>query len=161
MEGRERGRENRPRGLKRNGSRCEGGREQRRPECAQPMPTSRQVLHTRSRSGLSKHFRTETPRACIIHRSAVVQQDCTPEHFYSACCFRDPFMPCIEFPIPQMCAKITVWGGRLGKRFSNMFSESSPCLVGLHGRCAVQANGLWNSLKTFYKTFYSTCCPRL
>ena len=96
-----------------------------------------------------------------MHYIGVVQQDCTPEHYCSACCFRDPFMPCIEFPISQICAKVTVWGGRLSKRFCKMFSESSPCLLGLHGRCAVQANGLCSSLKTFYKKFYSTCCPRL
>ena len=30
----------------------------------------------------------------------------------------------------------TVWGGRLWKMFCNMFSESSLCLLGLHGRCS-------------------------
>ena len=26
---------------------------------------------------------------------------------------------------------------------------------------AVQPNGLWKSQKTFYKTYFTTCCPRL
>ena len=33
----------------------------------------------------------------------------------------------------QIC---TVWGGRLSKRFFNMFSGSSPCLLGQHGSCS-------------------------
>ena len=31
---------------------------------------------------------------------------------------------------------ITVWGGRLCKRFCNMFSGSSSCLLGQHGSCS-------------------------
>ena len=54
----------------------------------------------------------------------------------------------------------TVWGGRLSKRFCNMISGSSPCLLGQHGS-AVQPSCLWNSQKTCYKTFSSTCRPRL
>ena len=30
----------------------------------------------------------------------------------------------------------SVWGGRLCKRFCNMFSGSSPCLLGQHGSCS-------------------------
>ena len=30
----------------------------------------------------------------------------------------------------------TVWGGRLSKRFCNMISGSSPCLLGQHGNCS-------------------------
>ena len=42
-----------------------------------------------------------------------------------------------------------------------MFSESSPCLLGQHGSCSVQPTSLWNSKKTFYKTFSTTWRPRL
>ena len=47
----------------------------------------------------------------------------------------------------------TVWGGRSKKRFCNMFSGSSPCLLGQNGSCSSQ--------KLCYKTFSSTCRPTL
>ena len=34
------------------------------------------------------------------------------------------------------CVCFTVWGGRLCTRFCNMFSGSSPCFLGQHGRCS-------------------------
>ena len=52
----------------------------------------------------------------------------------------------------------TVLGGRLWKRFCKMYSESCPLLA---LAAAVQPNCLWNSQKTFYKTFFTTCRPRL
>ena len=48
----------------------------------------------------------------------------------------------------------TVWGGRLCKMFCNMFAESSPCLLG-------QPSCLWNSQKTYYKTFGISGRPNL
>ena len=46
----------------------------------------------------------------------------------------------------------TVWGGRLCKRFCNILTVSSRCLLA----SAVQPSCLWNSQKTCYKTFSST-----
>ena len=37
----------------------------------------------------------------------------------------------------------TVWGGDLLRRFCNMFSKRSPCLLGQHGSFAVQPNCRW------------------
>ena len=31
----------------------------------------------------------------------------------------------------------TGWGGHLFRRFCNMFSRSSPCLLGQHGSCSI------------------------
>ena len=31
----------------------------------------------------------------------------------------------------------TGWGGHLFRRFCNLFSKSSPCLLGLHGSCSI------------------------
>ena len=42
------------------------------------------------------------------------------------------------------------------RRFCNMFSRSSPCLLGQHGSCSI---GLWNSQKTVYKTFGTSGRP--
>ena len=46
----------------------------------------------------------------------------------------------------------TGWGGHLFRRFRNMFSESSPCLLGQHGSCST-AQQPGNSLKTCYETW--------
>ena len=48
-----------------------------------------------------------------------------------------------------------VWGGNLLRRFCFMFSESSPCLLGQHGSI------LENFQKIIYKTFGTSCRPRL
>ena len=44
------------------------------------------------------------------------------------------------------------------RRFRNMFSESSPCLLGQHGSCST-AQQPGNSGKTFYKTFRTSGRP--
>ena len=41
-----------------------------------------------------------------------------------------------ETVLSNKITRNTVWGGRLGKRFCNMFSGSSPCLLGQHGSCS-------------------------
>ena len=41
---------------------------------------------------------------------------------------------CDTLAIPQQCHS-TIWGCRLSKGFCNMFSGSSPCLLGQHGNC--------------------------
>ena len=52
----------------------------------------------------------------------------------------------------------TGWGGHLFIRFRNMFSESSPCLLGQHGSgSTTQQPG--NSRKTVYKTFGTSGRP--
>ena len=52
----------------------------------------------------------------------------------------------------------TGWGGHLFRRFCNMFSESSLCLLGQHGSCST-AQQPGNSQKTFYKTFGTSGRP--
>ena len=54
----------------------------------------------------------------------------------------------------------TVWGGNLSWRFCKMFSESSLACLGSTA-AALQPQGLWYSQKTFYKTLFTTWCPRL
>ena len=54
----------------------------------------------------------------------------------------------------------TVWGGRLRKRFCSMFSGGFPCLLGQHGSCS-SAQLPVELLEISYKTFYTTCRPRL
>ena len=52
----------------------------------------------------------------------------------------------------------TGWGGHLFRRYRNMFSESSPCLLGHHGSCS-SAQQPGNSQKTVYKTFGTSGRP--
>ena len=37
----------------------------------------------------------------------------------------------------SMAQVTTGWGGHLFRRFCNMFSKSSPCLLGQHGSCSL------------------------
>ena len=60
----------------------------------------------------------------------------------------------VEPRVPE----VTGWGGCLFRRFRNMFSESSPCLLGQHGSCS-KAQQPGNSQKTFYKTFGTSGRP--
>ena len=53
-----------------------------------------------------------------------------------------------------------MYSGRLWKRCCNFFPEIPLSCLGSMA-AAVQPNCLWNSLKTFHKTFYTTCRPRL
>ena len=50
-------------------------------------------------------------------------------------------------------------GGNLLKRLWNLFSLTSPRLLGQHGSCRT-AQRLWSSRKNFYKTFLTSRRPR-
>ena len=65
----------------------------------------------------------------------------------------------VKFQLRSMCIPSRVkysLGRRVVERFCKMLSESSHCTA-----AAVQLNVLWNSEKTFYKTFFTTWHPWL
>ena len=69
-----------------------------------------------------------------------------------------------EEEIPKVKKKhcYTGWAEYLFRRFCNVFSKSSPCLLGQHGSCStVKSNGLGNSQKIVYKTFGTSGRPTL
>ena len=63
--------------------------------------------------------------------------------------------------VPSSSILYTVWAGSLCKRFCNVLSGSSPCLLGQHGSCSTAQRPVELSEKTCYKTFSTSCRPRL
>ena len=101
------------------------------------------------------------PERCSNHKECGPQEECietlargfnarSPE--WSSRCMQIPFRRCIQVS--------TGWGVHLFRRFCKMFSESSPgCWAVLQLSCCPSKQG--NFQKTYYKTFGTSCRPRL